>query len=106
MVRIELDVYSGRPNPTFQLSPEAGAELAQKLRSLPASQREPPEPGLGYRGFVVTFENTAAAGVPGSARIFDGLVIVNDRVAYSDVHGAEDWLKQQARQAGYGPLVP
>ncbi len=52
-VEVELDVFSGRPNPTWVLSVADAAYFLDKLASLPpvgAGQIENP---LGYRGFVV-----------------------------------------------------
>jgi hypothetical protein len=52
-MRVDLDVYSGRPNPTWETTAEEADQLAQALRQLP--EREGPEfPGsLGYRGVVL-----------------------------------------------------
>lgn len=49
-VEIELDVFSGRPNPSWTLDDDAAAELLARLGDAP----RPPPPGhLGYRGFLV-----------------------------------------------------
>ena len=55
---VELDVFSGRPNPSWTLTPAQGVKLRQLLRAvrdLPkAHKRGPPaEPGLGYRGLIL-----------------------------------------------------
>src|SRR5258708_4345888 len=52
-VRVELDIFSGRPNPSWMLAPPERDEL---LRALSAAKREAAArelPGLGYRGFAV-----------------------------------------------------
>jgi hypothetical protein len=51
---VEVDLYSGRPNPRFQLDAAAAAELLQRLSVLrqsvgSAASRE----GLGYRGLRI-----------------------------------------------------
>ena len=105
-MRVEIDVYSGRPNPEFQLSEPLSRELARMLQDLPASDHAAPEGGLGYRGFVIS--ETAGSGLPARLRVFDGFVINEDAQpakTFVDSKGAEAWLKQQARQAGYGTLV-
>jgi hypothetical protein len=52
---VELDVFSGRPNPRWELDEPAADELRRLLRRLTVAAATPPEPpGLGYRGFVVT----------------------------------------------------
>jgi hypothetical protein len=56
-LRITIDVFSGRPNPTFTLDDDASKELLERLRPgkrLKKEEREaPPESVLGYRGIVV-----------------------------------------------------
>jgi len=50
---VELDIFSGRPNPRWELDEGATGELRRLLRRLVRSTAAPPEPpGLGYRGFV------------------------------------------------------
>ena len=105
-MHVEIDVYSGRPNPQFDLSEPFSAELGHMLRDLPLANRTEPQPGLGYRGFVVTAETAAA--LPVKLRVFDGLIIIDDGQqvkVYLDRDGVESRLKRYARQAGYGALV-
>ena len=50
---VELDAFSGRPNPRWQLSESEAAELARLIADLqpaPGTSSLRP-PGLGYRGF-------------------------------------------------------
>jgi len=49
---IELDIFSGRPNPTWELN-ESDSQVLQRLhKGLSSGKQEPPSPpGLGYRGF-------------------------------------------------------
>jgi hypothetical protein len=58
--RIEIDVFSGRPNPAWDLAPAQARALAELVRMpherLPAP---PPSDELGFRGFVVTLHNGA-----------------------------------------------
>jgi len=54
-MRVELDAYSGQPNPSWDLTPQQAEDLVQRLQALPeerggGSVRD----GLGYRGFIVT----------------------------------------------------
>ena len=52
-MRIELDVFSGRPNPEWTLTAAEAAELEAMTASLPvAAALPPPFDGLGYRGIV------------------------------------------------------
>ncbi len=50
---VELDVFSGRPNPRFQLDEHGSRKLRQLQSLLKPTSRAPAEPpGLGYRGFL------------------------------------------------------
>jgi hypothetical protein len=50
---VELDVFSGRPNPRWELDEPASRELRRLESALsPATLAAPEPPGLGYRGFV------------------------------------------------------
>src|SRR5947208_10365115 len=74
MIRITADVFSGRPNPTYQ--PEAGeaVELLRLISQTPSSMTSLREgfDGLGYRGLIVeVLGDTVAANnaVPSTFRI-------------------------------------
>lgn len=57
---VELEVFSGRPNPVWSLSGTEKSRLAELLSGLPSGEiRELPEP-LGYRGFAVTLTHADA----------------------------------------------
>lgn len=75
MIVVQLDVFSGRPNPRWSLSPAELRTLVDRVSSdrrvlLP---RDADTGGLGYRGFIVehTGEDDAwtRAGLPRVARI-------------------------------------
>ena len=52
---VELDIFSGRPNPRWELDEHAAETLRRLVSRLSVTSASPPEaPGLGYRGFVVT----------------------------------------------------
>jgi hypothetical protein len=54
-MRVQLDVFSGRPNPSWDLTPEEAAEFRRLFRTLPESGPVGAPPGgLGYRGIIVT----------------------------------------------------
>ena len=49
---VEFDVFSGRPNPRWELDEPRSQKLLQLQNRLKASSRVPAEPpALGYRGF-------------------------------------------------------
>jgi hypothetical protein len=52
--RVELDIFSGRPNPTWSLSSADTATLAGMIEKLSRAEPAVLFDGLGYRGFIVT----------------------------------------------------
>ena len=53
-MRIELDVFSGRPNPAWSLTGEQAAEVLARFRALePSDSPGALFDGLGYRGFKI-----------------------------------------------------
>ena len=104
---VTLEIFSGRPNPSWTLSAEEGQELARRLQGLPPSGRSPPEGDLGYRGFRILYDSKSAQ-LPSEVVVTGGIVTVRDDRGtrhYSDANGIESWLIEQARQRGYGALV-
>lgn len=106
-VLVTLEVFSGRPNPSWALSPDEVRELTRRLQGLPPSRQSPAEGDLGYRGFRI-LNNSSAAGVPSEIVFTKGVVTVRDENGtrhYTDAGGIESWLVEQARRRGYGALV-
>jgi len=60
---VELDIFSGRPNPTWTLSDAGRAQFLDRLAALPAAPPAGLRSNLGYRGFVVHLSNGPRAGV-------------------------------------------
>ena len=66
---VTLDVFSGRPNPTWSLSESAAGELGNRLRDLaPMPGGEAPFDGLGYRSTRVDLRQDGKAVVVVVAR--------------------------------------
>lgn len=105
-LQIILDMFSGRPNPSWSLSEREVEELRRLLsegyRELSRIRRRKP-PGLGYRGFVITNDHQLE-GFPLALRVFDGTITIRevgaagpeDVFAIQDVHRIEYWLLEQA----------
>ena len=67
-MRVELDMFSGRPNPVWQLDAVAEQELLELERALqPAGRLANEPPALGYRGF-------AYGNGSDTRRLFDGIL--------------------------------
>lgn len=70
---VELDIFSGLPNPVWSLPDAARKELLARLALL-ASRPTTPYPGrLGYRGLLVHF-NLPPYGMPETVEVFQGAV--------------------------------
>jgi hypothetical protein len=68
---IEVDLYSGRPNPVIRLDPTATDEISRRLGDLPPSSgRRDVRDGLGYRGLRLTGMRRGIADV----MVSDGVV--------------------------------
>lgn len=89
-VRVELDVFSGRPNPTWSLSPEQADELMHRLHDLPSANpaAENLPGGLGYRGLVIF--GVDGPGTP--LRIVSGIVISDRKYRLDPGRSLEQWL--------------
>lgn len=101
IAHVELMVYSGRANPTFELTPAETEVLVRKLERLPAGAAPPGAPGLGYSGLLVTFDGV---GLPERVTAYNGVRLEGDdnRLDTEDVEG---WLLDKARQRGYADLL-
>jgi len=105
-MRVELQVYSGRPNPSWELSAPEVAELAKRMTALPRSRQPFVQGGLGYGGFVIQNQGKAA-GLPPEIHVFNGIGIPERSgiTAYQDAHDLEGWLLEQTRQHGHGAIL-
>jgi len=65
---VELDVFSGRPNPRMELDEHSSRMLLQLQNLLKTTSGPPPDPpGLGYRGFLYS-------DATGCVRVYRGYV--------------------------------
>lgn len=103
---VEVDLFSGRPNPRFALDEGAAAELSRRLAVLPGEAVPAPagEAPLGYRGVRVRFPD----GVEISAA--NGLVMRQDGRTmgwFADPgRRLEAWLLERAAAALPGQVPP
>ena len=76
-ITVELDIFSGRPNPSWTLGPAERTALLDLLRDVtaPAGPRSLP-PGLGYRGLVVRMTSAGGSEV---VRVGDGSIEIDGK---------------------------
>ncbi|MEX2981813.1 hypothetical protein [Streptomyces sp. C36] len=84
---VELDLFSGRPAPRWRLDPGAAEEFRTLTAALPPARTapQPQEPGLGYRGFVVTDGDKVT-------RVFAGRVTEGTTSRADPDRSLEHWL--------------
>lgn len=111
-IKVELDVFSGRPNPSWTLTPEESQDLLKEIQSLPNTdiKADLAEEGLGYRGVLLTIQSDSKASESDftSFRICQGLVNATNNksnVDFRDVNELEKSLLEQAKQKGFKELV-
>ena len=99
-MRVEADLFSGRPNPSFTLDVEQAATLATLLRGLRAGGERREPPGLGYRGFVIRDTGDALPDCT-AIRAFHGTVAAEcgaeTRLLADPAQTVERWLLDVAR---------
>lgn len=102
-VHVEVDAFSGRPNPGWNLSDHEAAQLVERLAKLVETvpqDRSIPQ-GLGFRGLKIS-------GLPG----YDSLVVYRDVVESSQMNRRHQWtdssrsLEQFLLQTARGHLDP
>jgi hypothetical protein len=69
---VSLGLYSGRPDPSWELSEEESVALTALLESLPRVDGSPPSGGLGYHGFGIDL--LTPEGMPRLLVAFEGTV--------------------------------
>ena len=99
-VEVELDIFSGIPNPAWILSGTDGDLFLKKLAMLPQASAKELHDNLGYRGFIVEVTNETEASL---IRIQNGTVHIskNDTNVYcsdQDRH-LERWLLNSGEPA-------
>jgi hypothetical protein len=103
---VQLDVFSGEPNPQWRPTSTEAAQILDLLHKLhPLEGVEPPPPRLGYRGFILS------VGHADSARLYDvgfGLVVTRPsphRLFTWRDDGLEALLLEQARRYGQDHIL-
>lgn len=109
-LNVRLLVYSGRPDPMWELgAAQAQPVIAALSRSVSEGGRvaPPSDPGLGYRGFLVT--PAAQIDELGEQMVVNRRVITRTERRKSDffvdVGGAEQLLLQHAREHGQSEVL-
>ena len=101
IMQVELDVYSGRPNPQWNLTSQEATEFVKRFKALTRDQgASSAVEGLGYRGLIVTKFNENIEGYDQVA-LYNGLVVAkqnNQSKRFTDQNRKlERWLFQTGK---------
>ena len=101
---VEVDLYSGRPNPAWPLTPEEVAQLVERVDGLaPADAVEPPG-RLGYRG--LRFRLYARGREIASAESFDEHLRFQDFAGPRHLADPGRKLERWLLETGQGKIEP
>lgn len=84
-MKVEFDIFSGRPNPSWELTAAQNEEFRKRLRALPRNQSASPasnDDRLGYRGMIVTTAD-------GDAVSADRIVVSAGTVSETGAQGSQ-----------------
>ena len=103
-MQVEIDVYSGRPGPVWELDAGQASELTARLRTLSSAGAGALPDGLGYRGLRLRPQNSgtvapAAAGLIeiGAGRVHMTRADGTTRQLADPGRALERWLIDTAR---------
>jgi hypothetical protein len=100
-IEVELDVFSGRPNPQWRLSSEESVLLGTKITSLSEPTDTPTIPDLGFRGFVL---RSGARTI----RVYADRIVFEEpksEHACRDTAGIRDQLAADAARRGFAAML-
>ena len=60
-ITVSLGIYSGRPDPSWELSERQVVEVVDAIAALSPTTGTPPEGGLGYHGFTLVLHRAGQA---------------------------------------------
>ena len=95
---VELDIFSGMPNPAWTLTDAEAESFVKQLAALPETSAREPSGNLGYRGFIVQCTQGADTQLiriqNGTAHLSKGATNVH---AYDKDRQLERWLLNTGR---------
>lgn len=102
---VEVDLYSGRPNPSWPLTPEEVARLVERIDGLaPAADNVEPPGRLGYRGLRVRLQ--ARGREIASAESFDEHLRFQDSAGPRHLADPGREIERWLLETGQGKIEP
>lgn len=103
-MEIELDVFSGRPNPQWQLTRVQAREFMRRLKCLAPRQISGPHAeGLGYRGLIVRPNGGPVNGFA-EVRLYHGTVIAKGAATVESFNDGQRALELHLLQTARGKV--
>lgn len=99
-MRVEIDIYSGRPNPVLELTAAQATEFMARLGRLPGGPESGGSENLGYRGLIVSADELEGVS---RVEIRSGVVRVErtdgtSRSYLDEGRALELWTVEQSRE--------
>lgn len=105
---VTLLVFSGRPDPQWQLGTEEAERVRSSLQAtFQSPTRKPPLLGLGYRGIRIEFFGERSGG-PTVFVVANGVVTESPGPKeryFNDLAGVERMMLSEAFKRDHGPLL-
>lgn len=95
-LRVEVNLFSTRPNPGWQLSSGQAREFEEKLAGLQAMPAATRPPTFGYRGLILSGPEASSEK---DVRVFDGIVERGAKFFQDVDRNLERWLLETAGDA-------
>jgi hypothetical protein len=97
---VQVDIFSGRPNPSWTLDATDSAEVRKQIAGLPKTEAPTSSPGLGFRGFVLTGLDPSALAPYDWLSVQGTLIVAHTayhEIAFADVdHALYSLLRRSA----------
>ena len=94
-IEVVLDIFSGRPNPSWALDSAREAEFLSRLKQLqPALEVTSAPPILGYRGFIV--HPSTGSNLARVVKVYGGIVQHEGGTYQDSNRKLERWLLDTA----------
>jgi len=108
-ISVRLLLYSGRPDPEWELDKAEAEELIARVKQTLVAETVhiSSYPTLGGRGFGVEHAGNIV-GIPRWFMVFDGVLVdtsISTSTGWRDTGGVEEWLMDQARQRGFSEAL-
>lgn len=72
-IQVELDIFSGNPNPMWFLAETEVVTFTEMLATLAPAPASDVDDGLGYRGFLITMTGSTQS-APTTIRVYNGII--------------------------------